>query len=166
MKTMSEAGISINLSLLVPYGQALTNAVHGTNCVHVLNAQLRLYLNTGDEVFVCSPDVCCKVGAICDAWEHRSLASETLRRELGIGHDSSGFLGSVDLRHNNTTPAEISELLLRLRLGFRGHPATYCAPASRALLIRSAWVILRRTNGDTPSAAIAAVELCMDSSPM
>lgn len=40
----------------------------------------------------------------------------------------------------------------------------YCAPASRALLIKSEWVILRRTSGDTPIAAIAAVEECIESS--
>jgi hypothetical protein len=53
--------------------------------------------------------------------------------------------------------------LVRTQLDQRSRN-TYCAPASNALLIKSGCVILRRTSGDTPKAAIAAVALCIESS--
>jgi hypothetical protein len=42
----------------------------------------------------------------------------------------------------------------------------YCAPVSKALLTRSACVVLRRTSGETPMEAMAAVALCIASSLM
>jgi len=57
-------------------------------------------------------------------------------------------------------------MFMLLMYRYSGMCVIYCAPVSKALLIRSAHVILRRTKGDTPKAAMAAVELCMESSLM
>jgi hypothetical protein len=93
-----------------------------------------------------------------DSWKCRALPSTSWWRKLRIRDNSSGFFSSIDLRYNDATFNSSANNHLSDISG------THCAPASKALLIKSAWVILRRISGDIPKAAIAAVDLCIGSS--
>lgn len=91
--------------------------------------------------------------------KRRALASQASRREFGMRNDGASFVSSVDLRHDDAT-----RNFVKIVHSLFGLQKAYCAPASKARLMRSECVILMRTSGETPIAAITAVEVCIDSS--
>lgn len=79
-----------------------------------------------------------------------------------VRYNSFCFLDSYHLGSNDATWKTFSsESLEHLEHEYN---ITHCAPASKALLMRSECVIRNRTRGDTPNAAIAAVEACIEQS--
>jgi hypothetical protein len=114
-------------------------------------------LNTGDDSFVRCFHVGWNIDAVSDGWKRWTLPTKSLWREFWTLNNGFCLFGGIYLRNNNSAKNNLALIVTEGCI-------TYCAPASKALLIKSEWVILMRTSGDTPRAAIAAVELCIPSS--
>lgn len=138
----------------------LTNTRYRTDSVYVVNASPCLNLNASNECFIRRPQIRRDVDAMGNGRKRGALPSNAPWRKFCVGNNSIGLFCSVYLRYDYTACDDV-------RAGkMLASCIAYCAPASKALLTRSTWVILSRTSGETPRAAIAAVALCMESSLM
>jgi len=129
-----------------------------TNRVNIIYCLLRFNQHTSDDRLVRSLHVGSKINIMCNGWKSRALPSHSLWRKLRVGNNCSGFLGCVDLRNDDTTDEQFC--LARNHSVSHKHQ-THCAPASRALLIKSGCDMRSRTSGETPMLDIAAVALCI-----